>query len=384
MKTNSDTPPALYLGLDVHKEQTVAAIADPSPRGEVRSGGAFKTCQPALEKFLRKLAKSHGIPLSRLCVCYEAGGCGFWMARRLRQLGVPCLVVAPSLIPTRIGDRVKTDKKDAVKLARLLRAGELTPVHLPDEVDETIRDLCRARTDAIDDLRRSKTRLLGFLRRNGYHYQGKTHWTEAHKRYLRELRLPYAAQVIVFEDYLQSIDELLERVTRLEKSMEDMLEEWERKPLVEALMALKGFQRVAAMVTVSEIGSFTRFEHPKRLMSYLGLVPGEHSSGSRQVRSGITKCGNPHCRWLLVECSVHYKPEPKVSAQLSRRQEGQPRWVKELSWRTQLRLHRRYRVLRGRGMHYNKIKTALARELCAFLWELGTRIEAGEPTALAR
>ena len=380
MITNSDAPQTLYLGLDVHKEQTVIAILEGDREAEPRHYGSVSTSQHTLERSIRRIAKSHRRNLSDLYVCYEASGCGFWIARRLLQMGVRCDVIAPSLIPTKSGDRVKTDKRDAAKLAKLLRSNDLVAVNIPDSVDEAIRDLCRARTDAIDDLRRAKTRLLAMLRRLGYNYSGKTHWTEAHKRYLRHLTLPDAAHNIVLEDNLGTIDFHTGRITTIEDAMLTLLEDWQRKPLVEALMAFKGFKLVAAMVTVSEIGTFSRFEHPKKLMAFLGLIPSEHSSGSRQKRGGISKCGNPHARWILVEQATHYRVPPKVSAQLSARQEGAARWIRELSWKTQLRLSHRFKMLRKRQLHHNKIKVSVARELCAFIWELGTRIEAKQGT----
>jgi transposase len=313
--------------------------------------------------------------LSDLHVCYEAGGCGMWIARLFTRLKVPCTVVAPSLIPTKAGDQVKTDKKDAAKLARLLRAGELVSVHVPDETDEAIRDLCRARVDAHDDLRRAKTRLLAMLRRLGFHYSGKTHWSEAHKRYLRELKLPFPAHRIILEELIGQIDQLDARIERLEAHMEILCADWSGKPVVDAVMALKGFRLIAAMMIVSEVGDFVRFTHPRQLMSYLGLTPGEYSSGGKSNRTGITKCGNSHARWIMVECATHYRTEPKVGANLSKRQEGQPRWIKEISWKAQNRLHFRFTKLRQRLMQHNKIKVAVARELAAVIWEIGFKIQ---------
>ncbi|MFC7339711.1 IS110 family transposase, partial [Haloferula chungangensis] len=249
-------------------------------------------------------------------------------------------------------------------------------VNIPDSVDEAIRDLCRARTDAVDDLRRAKSRLLALLRRLGYRYDGKTHWTQKHRNYLRGLKLPDAAHNHVLEDNIAAIDFHEERIARLEEGMLQLLESWQRRPLVEALMAFKGFQIVAAMITVSEIGTFSRFEHPKKLMAYLGLVPSENSSGTSRRQGGISKCGNPHARWLLVEQATHYRVPPNVSPQLSQRQGGAPRWVRELSWKTQTRLSHRFAQLKKRKLHHNKIKVTIARELAAFVWELGTRFEA--------
>jgi len=375
MKTNSDTTRALYLGLDVHKEQTVIAILESGRDAEPRQYGSVNTSQHALERAIRRIAKQQNRCLSDLHVCYEASGCGFWIARRLLQMGVRCDVIAPSLIPQRSGDRVKTDKRDAAKLAKMLRSNDLVAVHIPDSVDEAIRDLCRARTDAVDDLRRARTRLLAMLRRLGFRYDGKTHWTQSHQNYLRGLQLPDAAHNRVLEDNITTIDFHEERIARLEDEMLQLLEDWQRKPLVEALMAFKGFQLVAAMVTISEIGTFSRFEHPKKLMAFLGLVPSENSSGGSRHQGGISKCGNPHARWLLVEQATHYRVPPKISPQLSERQRKTPRWIKELSWKTQTRLSHRFAVLRKRQMHHNKIKVSIARELTGFVWELGTRFE---------
>ena len=298
-----------------------------------------------------------------------------WIARRLAQMKVPCTVVAPSLIPSKSGDQVKTDKKDAIKLARLLRAGELTAVHVPDEADEAIRDLCRARVDAVDDLRRAKSRLLGLLRRLGHRYAGGAPWSEAHMRYLRGLKMPYPSHAIILEEIIQQIGQLQERIARIENHMELQCAAWARKPLVDAVMALRGFKIIASMMVVSEIGDFVRFTHPKQLMSYLGLAPGEYSSGGKQKQGSITKCGNSHLRWLMVECATHYRLDPKVSPNLSRRQEGQPRWVKDLSWKAQNRLHDRYKTLQQRLMHYNKIKVAIARELIGVIWEIGFKMQ---------
>lgn len=379
MKPNTDTPRTIYIGLDVHKEKTSIAILESQRDAEPRLYGEINTTQHALERAMRRISKHQERALSELHVCYEASGCGFWIARRLLQMGVRCEVIAPSLIPTRSGDKVKTDKRDAMKLAKSLRSNDLVAVNIPDSVDEAIRDLCRGRTDAVDDLRRARSRLLALLRRLGYKYDGKTHWSQAHMNYLRGLKMPDSAHNIVLEDNLTLIDFHEKRVGRIEQEMLNLLEIWQRKPLVEALMSFKGFKLVAAMVTVSEIGTFSRFEHPKKFMAFLGLVPTENSSGGKQRQGGISKCGNPHARWLLIEQATNYRYPPKVSEQLSRRQTGRDRWILELSWNTQLRLNTRFMTLARRRMHHNQIKVAVARELCAFIWELGTRIESQNP-----
>jgi transposase len=358
----------LYVGLDVHKDSITIAIAEPGSKGEIRLFGTITNDLGRLEHALARIRKAH--PDAHLEVAYEAGPCGFVIARRLKQLEVPCLVAAPSLIPRQPGAPFKTDKRDARAIARLLRAGELTGVYVPEATDEAIRDLCRARTDAVDDQRRCRHRLKAFLLRHGYRYQGKANWSQPHMRYLRELVLPHPAMKTILEEYLQGIDAAYERVLRIQLSMLALLDSWRLKPAVEALMAFRGFQLVAAMITVSELGDIHRFAHPRQLMTYLGLVPTESSSGSRRRQGAISRCGNGHQRWLLTECAEHYAMPPKISKELSRRQEGQPESVRALSWKAQNRLHFRFMRLLGRRLQRNKAKVAIARELCGFIWAL--------------
>ena len=360
----------LYLGLDVHAENIAVAIAEAGRDGEVRNYGEIPNTFHSVEKLLRKL----GHPDKELRLCYEAGPCGFVLARFLKKKGIACDVIAPSLTPKGSGDKIKTDRRDARMLARLHRAGELTAVHVPDERDEAIRDLCRARTDAVQDQRSGRNQLKAFLLRNGYRYGEKTSWSAAHMRYLRELILPHHAMKIVLEEYLQCIDAAAERIERLEVHMKALLDEWHMKPVVLALMGFKGYQTVAAMITVSEIGDIHRFPHPRQLMAYLGLVPSESSSGGSRAQGAITKCGNGHLRWIFNECAQHYRLPPKVSQELTTRQEAIPkayrRQVIEISWRCQNRLHERGRKLAARGKTRQKAQIAMARELSAFVWEV--------------
>jgi len=365
---------ALYIGLDVHKASITMALAF-AGEGPAKNHGSCSSDTDRFVVVLGQVLKKHGLEREQVKLCYEAGPCGFVLARHLQRLGYAVDVVAPSLIPTKPGERVKTDRRDARKLARLLRSGELTAVHIPDVADEVIRDMCRARTDAMDDHMRSRQRLSALLLRNGFHYQGKSPWTEAHLRYLRELVLQDPAQKLVLEEYLQGIDRAGERVQRLEQSMQTQLQTWSRQPMAEALQGFRGFQLVASMVVASEIGDFSRFGHPCSLMGYLGMVPSEHTTSDRRRQGAITKCGNSHVRWILVEAAHHYRLPPKVSKELSKRQQGLSRDVRELSWRAQHRLHRRFMRLTLRGVHRNKVVVAVARELAAFIWELARLVD---------
>jgi transposase len=357
----------LFLGLDVHAQNIALAFAE-GGGGEARSYGTIPNDLHALEKVLAQLRAAH--PGSELRLCYEAGPTGFVLARRCAQLKIDCTVVAPSLIPSRAGERIKTDRRDALKLARLHRAGELTAVHVPDASDEAMRDLCRARTDAVQDLRRGRAQLKAFLLRNGYRYAGKSAWTEAHRRYLRELVLPHPAQRVVLEDALAAVASAGERIARLEEQMEALLLRWPMQPVVAALMGMRGFAQVGAMVLVSELGSAWRFRHPRQLMAYLGLVPSENTSDSKRRQGGITKTGNSHARWLLIEAAQHYRLSPKVSKELSVRQQGLSAELKACSWKAQTRLHKRMMQLLARGKQRNKVTVAIARELCGFVWHI--------------
>ena len=357
----------LFAGLDVHAKNITIALAE-GGGGEARIHGTIPNDLHALEKVFAKLKKAH--PGVELRVCYEAGPTGFVIARRCAQLKIHCTVVAPSLIPSRSGDRIKTDRRDALKLARLHRAGELTAVHVPDASDEAMRDLCRARTDAVQDLRRGRAQLKAFLLRNGYRYTGKSAWTEAHRRYLRELVLPHPAQRVVLEDAIAAIASAGERIARLEDQMGALLESWPMKPVVEAIMGLRGFALVGAMVLTSELGGAWRFDHPRQLMAYLGLVPSENTSSEKRRQGGITKAGNSHARWLLIEAAHHDRLSPKVSKELSARQEGLGEDLKACSWKAQTRLHKRMQQLLARGKQRNKVTVAVARELCGFVWHI--------------
>ncbi|MDF1756669.1 MAG: IS110 family transposase [Verrucomicrobiales bacterium] len=359
----------LYVALDVHKDSIQCGIAHPGrskPEVYAKWGGS-NLC---VERGLCKLLKKHDLTKDEVAICYEAGPTGFVLARRLHQLKYHCIVIAPSKIPQKSGDRVKTDRSDCRKLAGYLRSGELTSVHIPPCHDEAVRDLGRARTDASEARTKCKQQLSMFLLRNGVRYSGKSRWTQGHMNYLRKYKFNDPSQQIVLEEYIIAISAAEERVKRLEMHMENQLEDWDKKPYVKALMALRGFKVVAAMTIVSEPGDLSRFPHPRQLMGFLGLVSSEESSGAKRRQGSITKCGNGHARWMLVESASHYQYEAKVTETLSRRQAGQSREVKIISWRAQNRLCYRFRQLACRRLNRNKVVVAIARELSAFIWEL--------------
>jgi transposase len=361
----------LYVGLDVHKESIAVAYAPDGRGAEVVSVGAIGPRQSDLDKQIRKL-QAKGVP--DLMFAYEAGPCGYGLYRYLTQKGFTCLVVAPSLIPRKPGDRVKTDRRDAITLARLLRSGDLTSVYVPRPEDEALRDLSRAREDALRDLKRSKRRLKSFLLRHDIRYEGRASWNPAHLRWLAQVVCPLPAQQIVFQEYVSAVTQQQERKDRLERELHERVAGWRLAPVVEALQALRGVELTGAVILMAELGDITRFDTPRKLMSYLGLTPSESSTGERRRQGGITKAGNGHARRALVEGAWAYRFPAKVSRHLQLRLEKLPPEIQAISWKAQVRLCRRYRQLSGRGKHVNQVVVAIAREMAAFAWAIARRV----------
>ena len=283
-------------------------------------------------------------------------------------------MVAPSLIPKKPGDRVKTDRRDAVQLARLARSGDLTVVYVPTVEDEAIRDLSRAREDAISDLKDAKFRLKAFLLRHDIRYTGRANWGPAHLRWLAEVVCPTPAQQIVFQEYVRAINEHTERLQRLDQELQEHVKTWRLYPVVEALQALRGVQFTVAVTTIAELGDLTRFENPRELMKFLGLIPSEYSTGERRRQGAITKAGNTHARRALVEGAWAYRYAAKVSRHLQLRLEKQPKMIQDISWKAQVRLCQRYRRLVARGKHANVVTVAIARELVGFMWAIAKQV----------
>jgi len=360
----------LYVGLDVHKNTIDVALAEGGVEGEVRSYGKINSTVEALNKLIRKIKAKE----SKLQFVYEAGPCGYDIYRYLVSKGYACSVVAPSMIPRRSGDRIKTDRRDAINLVRLFRAGELTGIYIPTQEDEAMRDLLRCRDDIRRLERKARQRLLAFLLRHGFDYSGKN-WSQGHLNWLAGIKLDHPAQQIVLQEYIDAAQECTDRLKRITYQIQALVPQWSRAPFVKAYQALRGVSLIVATTVAAEIGDMSRFNNPKELMAYLGLVPSEHSSGNAVHRGAITRTGNGHVRRVLVEAAWTYKMRARKTITILKRQVGLSKSIQDISWKAQTRLCTRYHRLFAKGKTKQTIITAIARELSAFIWAIDREVQ---------
>ena len=366
-----------FVGIDTSKLRNAVAVAEEGRGGDVRYLGEIDTTEAATRKLVPKLAAKY----RHLTFCYEAGPTGYGLYRLIRKLGHDCIVAAPSLIPKKPGDRVKTNRRDAVGLAKLLRAGELIAVWVPDERHEAMRDLSRAREAARKDLKGKRQQVSSFMLRLGRHYPGKKTWGPAHMNWLMLQKLEHREQRIVLEELLGAVRQESERVERLEQAIRDAVPEWSLAEVVTALQAMRGIDLVAAVTVLAEIGDLSRFQNPRELMGYLGLVPSESSTGDTVNRGGITKAGNGRARRILVEAAWSYRYPPRVSREKQMKVAAAPRAVREIAWKAQMRLCGRFRSLTRKGKRPTVVATAIARELAAFIWAINREVVGSHATA---
>ncbi|MNQ77885.1 Transposase IS116/IS110/IS902 family protein [compost metagenome] len=360
-----------YVGLDVSKDKIVLAIANEG-RSEPRYWGSIDHTKEAVRKLVNQLTKEGDVKLD---VCYEAGPTGFDLQRWFLELFVECSVVAPTTL-TR-NTRIKTDKRDAIRLAQLWRARELTPVYVPSTEDEALRDLVRAREDAVEDQNRSRQRLTKFLLRHQRLLpKDKKPWSFAHEQWLDTLRFEQECEDIVFQEYRNCIRECGQRILRYEKEMEKQATSSSQAPMIQAFQALRGVALITATTLAAELGDISgRFVHPGQIMSYSGLVPSEKSSGGSRWQGGITKAGNAHIRRVLIEAAWNYRHSPAIRRGLRERLDGLSPTIQEISWQAQKRLHKKYKNLSAKGKQRGTIVTAIARELLGFIWAIAKEME---------
>lgn len=357
-----------FVGLDVHKNSIAVALADTGRNAEVRNYGIIGGGLDDLDHLIKKLA----VTGKDLRFVYEAGPCGYEIFRSLTDKGFDCAVCSPAHVPKSPANRIKTDRRDAMMLARLHRAGELTYVFVPRTDDEAMRDLTRGREDAKKAQRVARQQLNGMLLRLGFRYP-KDNWSKAHFGWLADQKMPTPSQQVVFQEYIHAIKETTDRVERLTKQIETLVPTWRMAPVVTALQSLRGVSIIVATTVVAELGDLTRFENPKQLMAFLGLVPSEHSSGEKKKRSGITKTGNGHARRVLVEGAQTYSHPARMTRLILKRQDGLSQEVTDIAWKCQVRLCTRFRRLIAKGKSRNAVVTAIARELAAFMWAIAKK-----------
>jgi transposase len=363
-------PTEAFAGIDTSKSRNAIAIADGIRGGEVRYLGEF----PATEAAMRKLVAKLAVKYSKLTFCYEAGPTGYGLYRLIKSLGHECIVVAPSLVPKKPGDRVKTNRRDAVSLAKLSRAGELTAVWVPDERHEAMRDLSRARQATKKDLQGKRQQISSLMLRLGRIYPGKKTWGPTHMNWLMAQKLEHREQRMMFEELLEGMRQEDERVERLEQAIREAVPEWSLAEVVTALQAMRGIDLIAAVVVVAEIGDLSRFQNPRELMGYLGLVPSESSTGDKVYRGGITKAGNGRARRILVEAAWAYRHPARVGRAKQPKVAAAPRRVREIAWKAQTRLCGRFRSLLRKGKKPPVAAAAIARELAAFVWAINREV----------
>ena len=365
--------PVLFIGLDVHNDSIAVSLA-PSDTTEVRRYGIIGGEHDDVLKLAKKLAEAH--PGMLLKFCYEAGPRGFALCRCLRSHGWDCILVCPSKVPRKPGERVKTDRRDADDLARLYRAGELTGIYVPEPADEAMRDLIRARFQVGKQQHRARQQLKMYLLRHNLRYGGQSSWSPAHLRYLAKIKRPFPVQQIVFQEMLEVISQATARLERYDQEIERAVPGWRWAPAVRALMSLRGLALLHAATLVAELGDFNRFDHPGQLMGYLGLVPSEHTTGKDRQQGGITKMGNAPARRALVEAAWQYRAPARLSPHLKKRQEGLPKAITDIAWEAQRRLHHRYTHLTRVGRKKSQVAvTAVARELTGFVWAIARQVK---------
>jgi transposase len=367
MKKNGEA----FVGIDTAKARNAVAIAEGGRKGEIRYLGEIDATPDAVAKLVRKLAGRY----ETLQFCYEAGPTGYGLYRQILSLGHSCVVAAPSLIPRRPGDRVKTNRRDAQSLARLLRAGELSAVWVPDNTHEAVRDLVRTRAMAVEDYRRKRQHVTSFLLRHGRAYTGKATWRGRHLRWLDTQNFAHAAQRFAFQEMLNAVRSTAERINRLDAALAEIVPAWTMAPVVAAFQALRGVGFLTATALVAEAGDIRRFDHPRQLMAFLGLVPSERSTGETRRQGGITRAGNVRARKALVEAAWTYRHPAGVGDKHQRRQTLLPQQIRDIAWKAQARLCARYRRLVAKGKRSTVATVAIAREIAAFLWDIARHVE---------